>query len=64
MIDIFEPEVICLGGSFVHFKDILYDRLIKKMNEKMYVFNKQSIPKIVLAKLQNDAGIIGATLIP
>ena len=64
VIDIFEPEVICLGGSFVHFKDILYDRLIEKMNEKMYVFNKQSIPKIVLAKLQNDAGIIGATLIP
>ena len=63
VIDIFEPEVICLGGSFVYFEDILYHRLLLKMQEKKYVFNKQSIPKVVLAKLQNDAGIIGSTLI-
>lgn len=63
VIDIFEPEAICLGGSFVHFKDILYNELLMKMEERRYVFNKQSIPKIVLAELKNDAGIIGATLI-
>lgn len=63
VIDIFEPEVICLGGSFVYFEDILYHRLLAQMQEKRYVFNKQSIPKIVLAKLQNDAGLIGSTLI-
>lgn len=63
IIDIFEPEIICLGGSFVYFKEILYDELVRKMEERKYVFNKQSIPKIVLAKLKNDAGIIGATLL-
>lgn len=63
VIDIFEPEVICLGGSFVYFKEILYNELVAKMEERKYVFNKGSLPKIVLAKLQNDAGIIGATLI-
>lgn len=62
IIDIFEPEAICLGGSFVHFKEILYDKLVKEMEERKYVFNKQSLPKIVLANLKNDAGIIGATL--
>lgn len=63
IIDIFEPEIICLGGSFVYFKEILYDKLIEKMEKERYVFNKQSLPKIVLASLGNDAGIIGATLI-
>lgn len=63
VIDIFEPEIICLGGSFAYFKNILYDKLVTNMKEKKYVFNKESVPKIVVAKLQNDAGIIGATLI-
>ena len=63
VIDIFEPEVICLGGSFVHFKEIIYDRLVQKMEKEKYVFNNQTLPKVVLAQLGNDAGIIGATLI-
>lgn len=62
IIDIFEPEAICLGGSFVYFEDILYERLIEKYYEKRYVFNKQNMPDLKLASLGNDAGIIGATL--
>ena len=55
--NILEPEAICLGGSFVYFEEILYRRLIEKLSLKKYSFN---IPKIVLAKLGNDAGMIGA----
>lgn len=62
IIDIFEPEAICLGGSFVFFKDIFYDRLIDEMEKRRYVFNKDKLPKIVLATLKNDAGIIGSVL--
>ena len=62
IIDIFEPEAICLGGSFVFFKDIFYDKLVSEMNTRKYVFNKETMPKIVLAKLKNDAGIIGSIL--
>lgn len=62
IIDIFEPQAICLGGSFVFFKGIFYDRLVQEMDKRRYVFNKDSIPKIVLATLKNDAGIIGAIL--
>ena len=62
IIEIFEPEVICLGGSFVFFKNIFYDKLVEMMNLKRYVFNKAELPKIVLAELKNDAGIIGAVL--
>lgn len=62
IIDIFEPESIALGGSFVFFKDLLYNKLVKEMEERKYVFNKESLPKILLADLKNDAGIIGAVL--
>lgn len=57
--NIIEPEIICIGGGFVYFEDILYKRLLEKINLKKYNFN---IPKITLAKLGNDAGIIGALL--
>ena len=53
LIEIFEPEIIGMGGSFVHFEDILLDRLKKKINRDVI---------IQTAVLENDAGIIGATL--
>lgn len=62
IIDIFEPEAIALGGGFVYFKDIFYNKLVKEMEERKYVFNKDSKTDIVLAELGNDAGMIGAVL--
>lgn len=59
IVNILHPELICIGGSFVYFEDILYKRLLEKANLMTYQFEK---PKIILAKLQNNAGIIGATL--
>lgn len=64
IIDIFEPEVICIGGSFVYYKDIIFNEVVKRITQRKYVFNKGQLPKLVLAQLKNDAGIIGATLIP
>lgn len=62
LINIFEPQTISIGGSFVHFKDILLERLEKKLNEKNILFNNQSAPKITMAKLKNDAGMIGSII--
>lgn len=62
LINIFEPEIISIGGSFAHYKEILVDRLEKKLSERKELYNKESIPKIVVAELKNDAGIIGAVL--
>ncbi|MBR1802480.1 MAG: ROK family protein [Clostridia bacterium] len=62
IIDIFEPQAICLGGSFVYFKDILYDPFLKQYEQRKYVYNQETLPKIVLSNFQNDAGIIGATI--
>lgn len=62
VIDIFEPEAISLGGSFVFFKDIFYTKLVSEINKRRYAFNKESIPEVVLAELKNDAGMLGAIL--
>lgn len=61
LINIFEPEVISIGGSFAYFEKTLLNKLISRL-EKEEIFNKQNMPKIVLAKLKNDAGIIGSVL--
>ncbi len=62
LINIFEPEVISIGGSFAHYEEILLGRLEKKILEKKELYNKDTIPKIVVAELKNDAGIIGAVM--
>lgn len=62
LINIFEPETISIGGSFVYFEDILVDKLYKKLSQKNMLFNEQKPPKIIMAKLKNDAGIIGSVI--
>lgn len=62
IINIFEPDAICIGGSFAEYKDILYDPLKKALLQGNLLFNHRYDIIIKLAKLKNDAGIIGATL--
>ena len=63
IINIFEPEAICIGGSFAEYEDILCKTLKKALLSGNLLFNKRCDIIIKLAKLKNDAGIIGATLI-
>ena len=62
LINIFEPQAISIGGSFGHY-DMLLKRLQDKINEKTELYNQEQIPKIVIAELKNDAGMIGAAMI-
>ena len=62
IINIFEPDAICIGGSFAEYKDILYEPLKKALLQGNLLFNHRCDIIIKLAKLKNDAGIIGATL--
>lgn len=55
--DIFDPEVILLGGSMAHFID--YKRLNEEAN-KMIVTNPFTLKE---AAFENDAGLIGAALL-
>ena len=60
MIEIFEPEAICIGGSFVYFEEVFLQRLRKKVKEQPHINPK--VPEIILAQMGNNAGIIGAVL--
>lgn len=62
LINIFEPQKIAIGGSFVYFEDILLDKLNERIKQKNDIFNNNNIPQIIATKLKNDAGIIGATI--
>ena len=63
IINIFEPDVICIGGSFAEYEDIFKYPLEKTLVEGNLLFNRRDNIFIKHAKLKNDAGIIGATLI-
>ena len=63
LIDIFEPQIIVLGGSFAYYEgNPVLEKLIGKLKEKNSTFNNEELPIISTAKLKNDAGIIGAVL--
>lgn len=63
LIDIFEPEVVCFGGSFSYYEGHpVFNRLIEEINKPDMTFNEGEKPKIVTAFFKNDAGIIGATI--
>lgn len=63
LINIFEPEAIGIGGSFVFFEEVLLDRLKKEMLKKNLLFNVRESLNIETAVLGNEAGIIGASLV-
>lgn len=63
LINIFEPQVISIGGSFGHYEKIFIERLKNKIRENGELYNKEQIPDIIVAELKNDAGIIGAAMI-
>ncbi len=60
LIEIFEPEVIGIGGSFIYFEDVFLKKLQNKIDEVNA--KKTSREKIIIktAILGNDAGMIGA----
>lgn len=62
IVNILEPQAICIGGGFVKYKDILFDRFKEEFASSRELFYKSNVPKIVLAEHGNDAGMIGSAL--
>lgn len=62
LINIFEPEIISIGGSFAFYEKTLLKKLENRLKQEA-LFNNNNVPKLVVAKLKNDAGMIGAVLI-
>lgn len=62
LINIFEPEAIGIGGSFVYFEEVFLQRLQKKLLAEHTLFNPRKEMILKTALLKNDAGIIGSIL--
>ena len=62
LMNIFEPEAIGIGGSFVYFQDVLLEKIKKYIQEKELLFNPREKLIIEPAILGNDAGIIGSVV--
>ena len=62
LINLYDPEVIALGGGVSHAGQFLLDAVNAKLSQ--YIFYK-TMPhsRIELAKTGNDAGIIGAAML-
>ena len=62
-ITIFRPEMIVLGGGIAGAGDYLVQMVEQSVREQSYGATEIGIPRIVCAKLGNDAGMIGAALL-
>jgi len=65
VINVLEPEMICLGGGIANAWDCISEPLEALVNKEMFFRFSPSAPrtKIVKAQLGNDAGIIGAAML-
>lgn len=62
LINIFDPDIIAIGGGIAKAGDFLLSR-INVIPSKRRIFNMLPPVKIVGAKFSNDAGIIGAAML-
>jgi glucokinase len=60
MINIFQPEVLCIGGGVCNEGATLMDPVIEIVKKETYGIGAEKSTKICRASLGNDAGIIGA----
>ena len=63
LINIFQPDVVCLGGGVSNQEQHLIDLIQPYFDREDYARNAPERTKIVIAKFRNDAGIIGAAMV-
>lgn len=62
-INIFQPDILCIGGGVCNEGDALLLPVKKLVKDEVYTRNSPKNTEIVIAKLGNDAGIIGAAFL-
>ena len=60
MINIFQPEILLIGGGICKEGKNLTDPLLRYIADECYCIDPNSSTKLDICKLGNDAGIIGA----
>lgn len=63
VINIFQPDILCIGGGVCNEGDTLLLPLRKAVAEQVYSKNSAKNTEIVICSLGNDAGIIGAAML-
>ena len=63
MINIFQPEVLCIGGGISKEGDTLLNPIKDKVCADRFTKNVEKQTTVKIAELGNDAGIIGAAFI-
>ena len=63
VINIFQPDILCVGGGIGNEKENLLEPVRRIVNSEIYSIHAKKQTKIVSATLGNDAGIIGAALL-
>ncbi|MGN0601645.1 MAG: ROK family protein [Oscillospiraceae bacterium] len=62
-INIFQPDILCIGGGVCNEGDPLLVPLKELVEKEVYTKNSAKNTEIVIAQLGNDAGIIGAAFL-
>ncbi len=63
VINIFQPEILCIGGGVCNEGDALMIPLREAVKEQVYSKRSERNTEIVRASLGNEAGIIGAAFL-
>lgn len=63
LINIFGPAYLCIGGGISHAGDALLTPVREKTMQRIYAKTAEQNTQIILARLGNDAGILGAALL-
>lgn len=63
IINLFQPAFLCVGGGVSRAGEALLAPLREKTAKRIYSQNAKRNTQIILAQLDNDAGIIGAALL-
>ena len=63
VINIFQPDILCIGGGISREGSKLLDPIKERIEKERYSKHAQKQTKISIATLGNDAGIIGAAML-
>ncbi len=63
IVNIFQPEILSIGGGISKEGELLLAPLKEKIRREQYARNCQRVTQYRIAQLGNDAGIVGAALL-
>ena len=63
IINLFQPEILCIGGGISRQGDYLLPPVMKIIERERYTKHNNKQTKVCIAELGNDAGLIGAAFL-